>query len=161
MSRTQPSSPSALPKGNAAGFVANLFRSTACIQDAFRQEGGELRYLENCWSDSAVLEFILIGWIGLALKVLLFVLLVTILVACVQGRRPWYVFVSFVKGVGKVVGGVCSCFELETEVEAEAGRGLGTVRQEEKTVGGYFGSPKQKVLSLELKRDWTIVLTMI
>ena len=151
MSRIRPSS-SAIPTDSAAGFVANIFRSTACMQQAFRQENGEFQFFEHCWSDSAVLQFILLGWIGLALKVLLFVLLATFLGACIQGRRPWYVFMSFVNAVGKVISGLCSCFYLEDEVReretaAEAGRGSGIGRQEEKGVGGYFGSPKQKVLS--------------
>ena len=120
------------------------------MQEAFRQEGGEFEYLEKCWSDSAVLHFILLGWIGLTLKILLFVLLATFLGACIQGRRPWYVFMSFVKGTGKIVGGLCSCLELDDEVResetvAEAEKGLGTVWQEEREGGGYFGSPKQKV----------------
>lgn len=151
MSRTQPSS-SELPTDNAAGFLANLFRGTACIQEAFGQEGGELEYLENCWSDSAVLQFILLGWIGLAFKVLLFILLATFLGACIQGRRPWYVFMSFVKGTGRIVGGLCPCFELddedrerERERAAEAGKGLGVVWQEGKNSDGYFDIPKQKV----------------
>ena len=153
MSRTR-LSPSALPTDSAAGFVGSIFRSTACMQKAFRQESGELQYLEKCWSDSAVLQFILIGWIGLALKILLFVLLATFLGACIQGRRPWYVFVSYIKAIGKIVGGLCSCFDLEDEVReretaAEAGRGSGIGRWEEKRVSGYFGSPKQKVLSLK------------
>ena len=157
---------SPLPTTSAVGFVANLFRGTACIQEAFRQEdGGEFQYLENCWSDSAILQFILIGWMGLALKILLFVLIVTLLGACVQGRRPWYVFTSFVKGVGKVVGGLCSCFELDDEMRqgrsgSEAEKGLGIVWQKEKVGGGYFGSPKEKVRSMELKRNLTDVLTM-
>ena len=149
-------SPSALPTDSAAGFVASIFRGTACMQKTFRQESGELQYIEKCWSDSAVLQFIFLGWIGLALKVLLFVLLATFLGACIQGRRPWYVFVSFVKALGKILGGLCSYFELEDEVRereretaAEAGRGSGIGRQEEKEIGGYFGSPKQKVLSLK------------
>ena len=153
MSRVRLSA-SALPTDSAAGFVASIFRSTACIQKAFRQESGELQYLEKCWSDSAILQFILLGWIGLALKILLFVLLATFLGACVQGRRPWYVFVSFIKAVGKIIGGLCSCFELEDEAReretaVEAGRGSGIGRPEEKGIGGYFGSPKQKVLSLK------------
>ena len=152
MSRIRVSS-SALPTDSAAGFVASIFRSSACMQKAFRQESGEVQYLEKCWSDSAVLHFILLGWIGLALKLLLLLLLATFLGACIQGRRPWYVFVSFVKAVGKVFGCLCSCFDLEDEVReretaAEAGRGSGIGRQEEKGVGGYFRSPKQKVLSL-------------
>ena len=155
MSRIQLSSSSAVPTASAAGFVASIFRSTACMQKAFRQESGEFQYLEECWSDSAVLQFILLGWIGLALKILLFVLLATLLGAGIQGRRPWYVFVSGVKAVGKVFGGLCSCFEFENEgreretAAAEAGRGSGIGRQEEKRVGGYFGSPKQKVLLLK------------
>lgn len=153
MSRTR-LSPSALPTDKAAGFVASIFRSTACMQKAFRQESGEFQYLEKCWSDSAVLQFILLGWIGLALKFLLFVLLATFLAACIQGRRPWYVFMSFVKAIGKVIGGLCSCFDLEDEVReretaAEAGRGPEIGRREEKRVSGYFGSPKQKVLLLK------------
>ena len=148
MSRTQPSSPE-LPTDNAAGFLANLFRGTACIQEAFGQESGELEYLEKCWSDSAVFQFILLGWIGLTLKVLLFILLVTFIGACVQRRRPWYVFMSFVNGTGRIVGGLCPCFELDEDREreraAEAGKGLGVVWREEKDSGGYFGIPKQKV----------------
>ena len=156
MSRVRLSS-SALPTDSAAGFVASIFRSTACIQKAFRQESGEFQYLEKCWSDSAVLHFILLGWIGLALKLLLFVLLATFLGACIQGRRPWYVFVSFIKAVGKIIGGLCSCFDLEDEVReretaAEAGRGSGIGWQDEKGVSGYFRSPKQKVLSLKRSR---------
>lgn len=136
------------------------------MQEAFRQESGELRYLENCWSDAAILQFILIGWVGLALKVLLFGLLATVLGACVQGRRPWYVFVGFVKGVGKVVGGLCDLFEVEDEVrvrerEAEAGRGVGTAWREEKGLGGYFGSPKQKVSSLKLRWNSNSMLTIL
>lgn len=166
MSRTQTSSPSALPTDHPAGFVASLFRSTACIREAFRQqESGELQYFENCWSDAAILEFILIGWVGLVLKVLLFVLLATFLGACVQGRRPWYVFVGFVKGVGKVVGGVCGLFEVEDEVrvsetEAEAGKGVGIARREQKGFGGYFGSSKQKVSSLGFEWNLNVMLTM-
>ena len=149
MSRTRVS-PSALPTGNAAGFVATLFYGTACIQEAFRQESGEFEYLEKCWSDSAILKFILLGWIGLALKILLLVLVATFLGACIQGRRPWYVFESFVKGAGKIVRGVCECFELEDEGRereraAEAGRASRPLWLEEKGVGGYFSSPKQKV----------------
>lgn len=148
MSRTRPT-PSLLPADSGVGFVASLFRSTACIEEAFHQESGELRYLEKCWSDSAVLQFILIGWIGLALKVLLFVLLISFLVACIQGRRPWYVFMSFVKGTGRVLGGLCSCFEMEGEVRqgdaaGDTETGLGIVWQEEKEGGGYFGSSKEK-----------------
>lgn len=150
MSRTQPT-PSSFPTTNAAGFVASIFRGTACIEEAFHQESGEIQYLEKCWSDSAILQFILLGWIGLALKILLFVLLVTFLAAIIQGRRPWYVFVLLVKGVGKIVGGLCSCFEMDDEVRereraSETEKGLGIVWQEEKKGGGYFGSPKEKVL---------------
>lgn len=156
MSHTH-ATPSPVPTDNAAGFVAKLFRGTACIEEAFHQEAGELQYLEECWSDSAILQFILIGWIGIALKILLFVLLATFLGACIQGRRPWYVFVSFVKGVGKIVGGLCSCFELDNEERereraGEAEKGLGIIWKEEKKNGGYFGSPKEKVLSRELTR---------
>ena len=165
MSRIRLSS-SAVPTDSAAGFVASIFRGTACMQKAFRQENGEFQYLEKCWSDAAVLHFILLGWIGLALKLLLFVLLATFLGACIQGRRPWYVFVSFAKAVGKVIGGLCSCFDLDDEVReretaAEAGRGSGIGRQEEKGAGGYFCSPKQKVLSLSQKRNLSNVLTLM
>lgn len=165
MSRTRPAF-SPLPTANTAGFVANIFRSTACIDEAFRQEGGELQYLEGCWSDSAILQFILLGWIGLALKILLFVLLATFLAACLQGRRPWYVFMSFVKGVKKIVGGICSCFELDDEVRerrtaGDAERGLGIVWNQETEARGYFGSPKEKVISLELKRILPDVLTVM
>lgn len=126
--------------------MANLFRSTACIEEAFHQEGGELQYLEECWSDSAVLKFILLGWIGIALKIMLLVILATFLGACIQGRRPWFVFVSCVKGMGRIVGGMFSCFEIDDEV-SEREKGLGIVWQEEKEGRGYFGSPKEKVLS--------------
>ncbi len=130
--------------------MANLFRSTACIEEAFHQEGGELQYLEECWSDSAILQFIILGWIVLALKILLFILLGTFLGACIQRRRPWFVFVSFVKGVGRTVGGILPCFEIddearERETAGEAEKGLGVIWQEEKEGGGYFGSPKEKV----------------
>lgn len=150
MSRTHATT-SPLPTDSAAGFVANLFRGTACIEEAFRQEGGELQYLEKCWSDSAVLQFILLGWIGIALKILLVVLLATLLGACIQGRRPWYVFVSFIKGAGRMIGGLRTCFEfdneeMEREATGEAEKGLGIIWQEEKEDGGYFGSPKEKVL---------------
>ena len=60
-------------------------------------------------------------------------------------------FVGFVKGVGKIVRGLCELFEVEDEVrerEAEAGRGVGIAWREEKRVGGYFGSPKHKVSSV-------------
>lgn len=77
---------------------------------------------------------------------LLLVLVATFLGACVQGRRPWFVFVSFVKGMGRVVKGICSCFELDGEREGETEKGLGIVWQEEKKDGGYFGSPKEKVI---------------
>lgn len=49
------------------------------------------------------------------------------------------------------IGGICSCFEIVDE-ESERGtsgegeKSLGTVRQEHKKAGGYFGSPKEKVL---------------
>lgn len=165
MSRTHPI-PSPLPTDNAVGFIANLFRSTACIEEAFHQESGELHYLEQCWSDSAILQFILLGWIGLALKILLFVLVATFLGACIQGRRPWFVFVSFVKGVGRIVGGICSCFELDDEVrerqrESETEKGLGIVWQDEKKGRGYFGSPKEKVVLRDLKRTLTNLLTLM
>ncbi|KAL9067003.1 MAG: hypothetical protein Q9161_007176 [Pseudevernia consocians] len=151
MSRTYPI-PSALPTDKAVGFIANLFRSTACIEKAFHQEGGELQYLEECWSDSAVLQFILLGWIGIALKIMLLILLATILGAFIQGRRPWFVFVSCVKGVGRIVRGIFWCFEIDDHVSGresagETEKGLGIVWQEEKEGGGYFGSPKEKVLS--------------
>lgn len=147
--------PSSLPTGNAVGFLTNLFRSTACVEEAFHQGDGELQYLEKCWSDSAVLQFILLGWIGLALKILLLVLVATFLGAYVQGRRPWFVFVSSVKAVGRIVGGICSCFEMddgarEREAASETERGLGIVWQEEREGGGYFGSQKEKVIR-ELK----------
>lgn len=163
MSRTHPI-PSPLPTESAAGFVASLFRGTACIEAAFHEESGELQHLEKCWSDSAILQFILIGWIGLALKVLLFVLVATFVGACVQGRRPWYVFVSFLKGTGRVVGGLCSCFELDDEVRdggraGEAEKGWGIVWQEEKLGGGYFGSRKEKVRAESEKRSLTYLLT--
>ena len=95
------------------------------------------------------MQFILLGWIGIALKILLVVLLATFVGACIQGRRPWYVFVSFIKGAGKIIGCLCSCFELddeEREATGEAEKGLGIIWQEEKEDGGYFGSPKEKVL---------------
>lgn len=157
MSRTQ-ASPSSIVTDSAVGFVANIFRGTACIQEAFRQESGELQYLENCWSDSEVLKFIFLGWIGLTLKFLLLVLLGTFICACVQGRRPSHVFVSFLKGTRRVVGNLFSCFELEDEARerraaAEAESGLRTIWRDEKKAGGYFGSPKQKVLSPISKRD--------
>ena len=164
MSRTYPI-PSALPTDKAVGFIANLFRSTACIEKAFHQEGGELQYLEECWSDSAVLQFILLGWIGIALKIMLLILLATILGACIQGRRPWFVFVSCVKGVGRIVRGIFWCFEIDDhmsgrESAGETEKGLGIVWQEEKEGGGYFGSPKEKVLSKGLECDLTNVLTL-
>lgn len=151
MSQT-PLTPWPEPTDNAVGFIANLFRSTACVEEAFHQDSGELQYLEECWSDSAILQFILLGWLGLALKILLFVLVATFLGACIQRRRPWFVFVSFVKGVGRVVGGVCSCSELDDEAresqrQSETEKGLGIVWKDEKKVGGYFSSPKEKVLS--------------
>lgn len=151
MSQTPlPSSP--LPTDSAVGFMANLFRSTACIEEAFHQDSGELHYLEKCWSDSAILQFILLGWIGLALKILILVLVATFLGACIQGRRPWFVFVSSVKGVGRIVGGICSCSEVDDEDrerqrESETEKGLGIVWQDEKKSGGYFDSPKEKVHS--------------
>ena len=163
MSRTR-LAPSSLPTDKAAGFVASLFRDNACIEKAFHQEGGELQYLEECWSDSAVLQFILLGWIGLVLKVLLFLLLATLVTACIQRRRPWYIFVSFVGKMGRSVGGLCSCFEMddeerESERSGEIGKGLGSVWHEEKNGGGYFGSPKEKVLILCSKQSLTNVLT--
>lgn len=135
-----------VPTESAVGTIANLFRSTACIEEAFHQESGELHYLEQCWSDSAILQFILLGWIGLALEILLLLLVATLLCACIQGRRPWFVFVSFVKGIGKVVWGICSCFELDGERQSETEEGLGIVWQEERKDGKYFGSPKVKVI---------------
>ena len=148
MSRIQVTA-SALPTGHAAGLVASIFRGTACIEKAFQQEdGGELQHLEECWSDAAVLRFILLGWIGVALKVVLFVLLATLVGACVQGRRPWCVFVSFCKGAKRVVGGVCGCCEVDDGV----GETEGVVWQERKEGGGYFGSRKEKVLSCALIR---------
>ena len=50
-----------------------------------------------------------------------------------------------------LIWGICSCFEIDDE---ERGRGasderekdLGTVWQEQNRGGGYFGSPKEKVL---------------
>ena len=52
--------------------------------------------------------------------------------------------------MGRIVGGVCSCFEIddevrEREVASETEKGLGIIWQEEKEGGGYFGSPKEKV----------------
>ena len=157
--------PSSLPTDNAAGFMASLFRDNACIEKAFKQEGGELQYLEECWSDSAVLQFILLGWIGLILKVLLFLLLVTLVAACILGRRPWYVFVSCVRKMRSFIGGICSCFEIVDE-ESERGtsgereKNLGTVRQEHKRGGGYFGSPKEKVLIESSKQCLFNALTL-
>ena len=164
MSRTR-LTPSSLPTDNAAGFIASLFRDNACIEKAFQQEGGELQYLEECWSDSAVLQFILLGWIGLILKGLLFLLLVTLVAACIQGRRPWYVFVSCVKKMGSFIGGICSCFELDDEerergASGEMEKGLGTVWQEHKKGGGYFSSPKEKVLMESSKQSLTNALTL-
>ena len=57
---------------------------------------------------------------------------------------------SSVTAVGRIVGGVCSCFEIddevrEREVASETEKGLGIIWQEEKEGGGYFGSPKEKV----------------
>ena len=99
------------------------------------------------------------------LRVLLFVLLATFLASCIQGRRPWYVFVSLVKGAGSILGGLCSCFELddedrEREMAGETEKGLGIVWQEEREGGGYFGSPKEKVLTESSKQSLTHVLTL-
>ena len=54
--------------------------------------------------------------------------------------------------MGRVVGGVCSCSELDDEAresqrQSETEKGLGIVWKDEKKVGGYFSSPKEKVLS--------------
>ena len=151
MSRTRVTA-SSLPTDNAAGFMASLFRDNACIEKAFRQEGGELQYLEECWSDSAVVQFILLGWLGLFLKGLLFLLVVTLVAACIQGRRPSYVFVSCFRKMRNVIWGICSCFEIDDEernrgTTGEREKDLGTVWQEHKKSGGYFGSPKEKVRS--------------
>ena len=140
--------------------MASLFRDNACIEKAFRKEGGELQYLEECWSDSAVLQFILLGWIGLILKVLLFLLVVTLVAACIQGRRPSYVFVSCVRKMMNLIWGICSCFEIDDE---ERGRGAsgerdkdsGTVWHNPKKGGGYFGSPKEKVRSRARRRPYS------
>ncbi|KAM0797148.1 hypothetical protein BDR22DRAFT_465285 [Usnea florida] len=150
MSRTRVT-PSSLPTDNAAGFMASLFRDNACIEKAFQQEGGELQYLEECWSDSAVLQFILLGWIGLFLKGLLFLLVVTLVAACIQGRRPSYVFLSCVRKTKSFLWDICSCFEIDDEergtgTAGEKEKDSGTVWQGHKKVGGYFGSPKEKVL---------------
>lgn len=83
-------------------------------------------------------------------------------------------FVGFGRAVGRVLGGLCECFEVEgedetgvrereREAEAEAGkgRGVGIAWREEKEVGGYFGSSKQKVLFTGIQADLNIMLTMI
>ena len=51
--------------------------------------------------------------------------------------------------MGRTVGGILSCFEIDDEVReretaGEAEKGLGIIWQEEKEGGGYFGSPKKK-----------------
>ena len=150
--------PSSLPTDNAAGFMASLFRDNACIEKAFRKEGGELQYLEECWSDSAVLQFILLGWIGLFLKGLLFLLVVTLVAACIQGRRPSYVFLLGIRKIRSFIWRICSCFEIDDEERGRETSGdrekdLGTVWQEHKKGGGYFGSPKEKVLIESSKRS--------
>lgn len=73
---------------------------------------------------------------------------------------------SFVKGVGRVVGRICSCCEIDDEEgvgerTGEAEKGLGIVWQDEKEGGGYFGSPKEKVLVESLKQSLTTVLTLM
>ena len=167
MSRTHPT-PIPIPTDNAAGFVANFFRSTACVEETFHQEGGELQNLENCWSDSAVLQFIILGWIGIFLNILLLVVVATFFAACIQGRRPWYVFLSFVKGMGRAVGGLCSCFELideegegEGETAGEVEKSLGIAWEGKREGGNYFGCLKEKVLSRKLERNLTNMLILM
>ncbi|CAD6590428.1 MAG: hypothetical protein ASARMPRED_004810 [Alectoria sarmentosa] len=149
MSRTHPT-PIPIPTDNAAGFVANLFRSTACVEETFHQEGGELQNLENCWSDSAVLHFIILGWIGITLNILLLVVVATFFVACIQGRRPWYVVLSFVKDE-----------EGKGETAGEVEKSLGIAWEGKRKGGVYFGCPKEKVLSRKLERNLTYMLTLM
>ena len=64
------------------------------------------------------------------------------------------------------MGGLCSCFELideegEEETAGEVEKGLGIAREGEREGGGYFGSPKEKVLSRELERNLTDMLTLM
>ena len=68
--------------------------------------------------------------------------------------------------MGRIVGGICSCFELDDEVrerqrESETEKGLGIVWQDEKKGRGYFGSPKEKVVLRDLKRTLTNLLTLM
>lgn len=64
------------------------------------------------------------------------------------------------------MGGLCSCFELideegEGETAGEVEKGLGIAWEGEREDGGYFGNQKEKVLSRELKRNLTNMLTLM